>query len=370
MKIDNCKFIPMKQKRIIAHLDMDSFFASVEERDNPRIKGKPIVVGADPLEGKGRGVVSTANYKAREYGIRSALPISKAWQFSEMARRQGEDPAVFLDVDMQKYAQVSRKVMEIIENHSDLVEKASVDEAYFDLSSLGSFEKAKKVCAKIKKEIKDKQKLTASIGLGPNKLIAKIASDMQKPDGLTMVKKEEAEKFLKPLSIRKIPGIGPKSEEKFNSQGVKIVEDLKKYSKDDLRQMMGKWGVELYEKSRGRDSTPVSKDQERKSIGEQETFVEDSLDFKYVFSHMEKMSKDVMARLKNSDFEKFKTVVITVRFSDFQTLTRSHTFKKSSDSQDVLRVEMMRLLMPFFDNRSNPKHKKIRLVGVRIEKLS
>jgi len=357
-------------KRIIAHLDMDAFFAAVEERDNPRIKGKPIVVGSDPMYGQGRGVVSTANYKAREYGIRSAVPISKAWQLSQMAKAQGKPEVVFLDVDFKKYEKASAEIMQIIQKYSPLIEQASIDEAYFDLTQLKTFSKAKKICQEIKKEIKNKQKLTASVGLGPNKLIAKIASDMQKPDGLTMVLPEEAEDFLEPLSIRKIPGIGPQTEKIFWKMGVRTVKELKAISFDIMTNTLGKWGMDLFSKIRGQDDSPLIEEREVKSVGEQETFPKDTLDFKIIFSHLNNLCADVFARFQENGFRKFKTVVITVRFSGFETKTKSHTLPSEARDLKTLKNETLKLMLPFLDRRQNPSQKLIRLIGVRVEKLS
>jgi len=379
MAIDDNKTIKKTHERIVAHLDMDAFFAAIEERDNPRLKGLPIVVGADPMEGYGRGVVSTANYKAREYGIRSALPISKAWQFSQKAKSEGKPEAVFLDGHHYKYSEVSGKIMQIVRNYSKLVEQASVDEAYFDLTEISKVEpsnslrfnlRAKKICNKIKQEIWEKEKLTASIGIGPNKLIAKIASDMQKPDGLTIVTPEKTEEFLEPLNIRKIPGIGPKTEIIFNKKGIYKVRDLKKYSLGDLENMLGMWGREIYRKARGEDDSPIITECEVKSISEQETFQKDTLDFKFIFARMEKLCQDVFRRFKASDFKSYTTVTITVRFSGFETKNRSHTLAKPANTLKALKTESARLLMPFFDSRENPKRKLIRLVGVRVEKLA
>ena len=196
--------------RIIGHLDMDAFFASLEEAGSEIFYGKPIVVGADPKNGQGRGVVSTANYKAREYGIKSALPISKAWQLSQKAKAEGKPEAVFVQPDFERYEKAHEEIFEVIKRHSDLVEPASIDEFYFDLSFAQNFLKAEEICKKIKKEIKGKLKVTCSVGIGPNKLIAKIAAGIKKPDGLFLVLPQDAEKFLEPLSIREIPGIGPK----------------------------------------------------------------------------------------------------------------------------------------------------------------
>lgn len=356
--------------RIIAHLDMDAFFAAAEERDNPRFSGLPIVIGADPKRGRGRGVVSTANYKAREYGIRSALPISKAWRFSEEANRRGLPPAVFLPGDFEKYARISAEIMEIIREYSPLVEEASVDEAYFDLTSAGSFEKSEKICRQIKKEIKEKERLTCSIGIGPNKLIAKIASDFKKPDGLTVVEEKDAEQFLETLPIRKIPGIGPKTEMVFNKIGVKTVSDLKKISKPKLEEMLGKWGIGLYEKARGQDNSPIQIEWTLKSIGEQETFSQDTLEASFILERLNALCQSVAGRLSKEGFKTFKTAGITVRFSDFETKTRAHTLAKTASDARNLQIEALKLLLPFLDKRANPALKPIRLIGVKVEKLN
>ncbi len=355
--------------RIIAHLDMDAFFAAVEERDNPQFKGMPIAVGAEPGQGRGRGVVSTANYKARECGIHSALPISTAWWLSENARMAGKPAVIFLPVDIEKYAAVSGKIMDIVRKYSPKVEEASIDEAYFDMSFTGSFAKAGEICQKIKSEIREKEKLTCSIGIGPNKLIAKIASGVKKPDGLTIVEEKDKENFLAPLAIRKIPGIGPKTEEMFKNKGVNIVRDLKKFSREQLEKMLGKWGLELYEKVRGRDDSPIVEEYEAKSIGEQETFLKDTKDSNFIFGRLNLMCKSIIGRLAAAGFKSFRTVVVTVRFADFQTQTRSHTLAKPTAMQKILEFEALKLLSPFLDKRENPKGKLIRLIGVRVEKL-
>lgn len=356
---------------------MDAFFAAVEERDKPRIKGRPIVVGSDPSEGKGRGVVSTANYKAREYGIHSALPISTAWQLSEKAKKEGKSEAVFLPVDFARYGEVSNSIMKIIGKYSSEVEQASIDEAYFNLSPelveglsvVDSYKKAAAVCKKIKDEIKQKENLTCSVGIGPNKLIAKISSGFKKPDGLTVIKENEAEAFLSPLKIRDIPGIGPKSEIALNKIGVKKVGDLKKISKEKLEEMFGKWGLEIYDKARGVDNSLLVLEWETKSIGEQETFLENTNKADEVIKKAGQLAKQVFSRFKDSNFKSFKTIVITVRFGDFETKTRSHTLKESANSLEILEFEVLKLLLPFLDKRGNPKRKLIRLLGVRVEKL-
>jgi len=391
--------------RIIAHVDMDAFFASIEERDNPRLAGRPIVVGSDPEDGRGRGVVSTANYAARAYGIRSALPISTAWRFSEAARAKGLPPAVFLEVNMQKYARESRRIMEIVRAHvaadagdvaaaadtaAPIIEQASVDEAYVDLSFAGSYERADAIARAIKDEIKMKEHLTASIGIGPNKLIAKIASDRQKPDGLTVVREEDVEKFLEPLGLRTIPGVGPKSEEQFAARGMRTVRDAKRLSRDELTDMMGKWGAELYEKLRGWSDDPLVTEWVQKSISEQTTFDDDVpvngrlKDRKLLERALGELAADVHANLcseiaAGAPFTSFRSVGITVRFADFSTKTRIVTLKeavpagRSASQRSVavktIQFQALRLFMPFLDKRENPDHKAIRLLGVKVERL-
>jgi len=362
--------------RIIAHLDMDAFFAAVEERDTPRWRGLPLIVGADPQEGRGRGVVSTANYKAREYGIHSALPISKAWQFSQWAKQRGEPEAIFVEPDMEKYARVSEEIAKIAREFVPTIERASIDEMYLDLSFSGSYGKAAEFCQKIKKEITDKEKLTCSVGIGPNKLIAKIASDTQKPNGLTVVGADEektctelAEVFLESLFIRQIPGIGPKTEIRLQELGIFLVRDLKKLSLEKLKEKFGKWGEDMYYKARGIDDSPVIEEYEAKSIGEQETFPQNTLDPNFIIGRLTAMCENVIGRMKRDGFKEFRTIALTVRFGGFETKTRAHTLKSPADSADALKKEALKLMMPFFDKRENPSNKLIRLIGVRVEKL-
>jgi DNA polymerase IV (DinB-like DNA polymerase) len=184
---------------IIGHLDMDAFFAAVEERDHPEWRGMPLVVGADPGDGRGRGVVSTANYPARRYGIHSAMPISRAWDLAEAARRRGEPKTLFVTPNFSRYSEFSRRIMALVRRHVPVVQVVGIDEAYLDLGFCQSFREAENLCRKIREEIKAQEGLTASVGIGPNKLVAKIASDHQKPDGLTVVRAEEAEDLAEAL---------------------------------------------------------------------------------------------------------------------------------------------------------------------------
>jgi DNA polymerase IV (DinB-like DNA polymerase) len=355
--------------RIIAHLDMDAFFASVEEREKPYLAGMPVVVGADPLGGQGRGVVSTANYRARKYGIRSAMPISKAWRLSEEAKRRGEPRVIFITPNFQKYSRASSHIMRIIRTHAPEVEAAGIDEAYFDLSFTGSYKKAETVCQKIKKEIKEKESLTASVGIGPNKLIAKIASDVKKPDGLTIVTEAEAADFLAPLPLRKISGVGPKTAELFARKKTHTIADARRFSREELIKILGKWGNALYEKVRGIDDALLEEPHEAKSIGEQETFLKDTKEINLILKHVSKMAGSISRDLARRGFKGFRTVTVTIRFADFETTSRSHTLKTAAASSDVLEREALHLLLPFFDHRKNPEGKLIRLIGLRIEKL-
>ncbi|MEK7162475.1 MAG: DNA polymerase IV [Patescibacteria group bacterium] len=337
--------------RIIGHLDMDAFFAAVEERDREWLRGKPVIVGADPKGGKGRGVVSTANYKAREYGVHSAMPISKAWRLCPNC--------IFLGGNFKKYSEVSEKIMAILRKFSPVVEVASVDEAYFEIN--GDWKEAEKIAKKIKNEILEKEQLSCSVGIGPNKLIAKIASDFKKPDGLTIVAEEEAEKFLEPLPIRKIPGVGPKTEKKLEKMGIKTVKDAKKFSREEL--------PHLYDPIRGQDDSPLVTEWEAKSIGEEETFEEDTKEAPLLVGCFESLLRQMFGRFKKSGFRGFRTISIKVRFGDFETKTRAHTLKAPASNLAVLRKEAMKLFLPFLDRRENPKEKLFRLLGVRVEKL-
>jgi DNA polymerase IV (DinB-like DNA polymerase) len=361
--------------RIIVHVDMDAFYAAVEERYNPELHGRPVVVGADPKAGSGRGVVTTANYKARTFGIHSALPISRAWRLAEAARRRGEAETVFLRPNFRLYREVSTRIMQILEGASDGFEEASIDEAYLDICSAGDFDAAVERMVALKAEIRRKEGLGCSIGIGPNKLIAKIVSSRNKPDGLTVVRLEMVTAFLDPLPIRVIPGIGPKSEAFLHQQNVHTVRELREIAEAMLAEWFGKWGHRLFEKARGIDDEPVSNDWIRKSVGEQETFDEDSHSPSFVTQQIDRMAERVITKLRDKEFTGFRTVTLTVRFSDFDTRNRSHSIKEGipldNDGQALrlLKQKALALLLPFFDSRENPRGKAIRLIGLRVEKL-
>ena len=361
--------------RIIVHIDMDAFYAAVEERYNPELQGLPIAVGADPKEGKGRGVVTTANYTARKFGIHSALPISRAWRLAEAARKRGEPATVFLHPNFPLYREVSARIMRILERAADAFEEASIDEAYLDISSIGNLAAAAERMTALKAEIRERERLGCSVGIGPNKLIAKITSGHKKPDGLTLVRPENVREFLEPLPIRVIPGIGPKSEAFLHGQNIRTVKELSEVPEPRLIEWFGKWGQRLFEKSRGIDDSAVSNDWTRKSIGEQETFEQDIRSPSLVTERLYVMAERVIEKLRQKEFAGFRTVTVTVRFSDFETKNRSHSVKdgialdNGGEALRLLKREALALLLPFFDSRENPRGKAIRLIGLRLERL-
>jgi DNA polymerase IV (DinB-like DNA polymerase) len=359
--------------RIVVHVDMDAFYAAVEERLNPALRELPVVVGADPKEGRGRGVVMTANYRARKFGIRSALPISRAWRFAENARRRDEPATVFIQPNMALYRQVSGRVMALLQQQGDAFEEASIDEAYLDLSSLENFAAARERVMRIKQEIRDREGLGCSVGVGPNKLIAKIASGRQKPDGLTVVAPHEVGDFLAPLPIRVIPGIGPKSAQFLHARSLRTVADLRQVTESDLIEWFGKWGARLFEKVRGVDDSEVSNEWTRKSLGEQETFEQDTRDQAVIAERLNAMAERIIVKLEEKQFAGFRTVTMTVRFADFQTSNRSRSFKDgiAVDDNGSMRLKeaALALIEPFFDARENPRAKAFRLIGLRVERL-
>lgn len=355
---------------------MDAFFAAIEEREHPRLAGRPIVVGADPEEGEGRGVVATANYAARVYGIHSAMPISTAWRLAEEGRRKGGAAVVFMEGDFSKYTEASRRIMSLIRQFSPRIEEASIDEAYFDLSPAGTFRKARGLAGEIKNKIRRSERLTASIGIGPNKMIAKIASDMEKPDGLTVIGDDDEgtssaiiRERLAPLPVRKIPGIGPKTEKELARLSIRTIGDLQRADVARLEEYFGEWGNEMRKKASGAGSTELIEEWEAKSVGEQETFMKDTLDMNILSAALRALAEDVGRRLKQDNFKTFRAIVLTVRFGDFSTKTRSRTLASPVSDPKIIEFEGFRLLMPFLDGRENPERKLIRLLGLRVEKL-
>jgi len=362
-------------ERIILHIDMDYFFAQIEERENPQFKGKPLIVGADPKGGKGRGVVSSASYTARKYGIHSALPISKAFQLCPKA--------IFLPVNIELYQKVSERIMKIVKKYSPQWETVSLDEAYLDLSFLipktcrynqrshflatrkgiweREYKKAENLAKKLKKEIFEKEKLTSTIGIGPNKLLAKMAAEKAKPNGLLVIKPNQVKKFLEPLDIEDLPGIGPKTAEKLRVVGVNKIKELKKLSKSKLKEMFGVVGETIYERVRGIDEEPVTNEKIIKSIGKEHTFEKDTRDPEIIFGTFEEIIKDVYQELIANNFS-FKTITVICRFSGFETHTKSKTLENSTKNLEILKKEAKKLLLKSVIE--NPK--LIRLIGLRV----
>lgn len=339
--------------RIIFHLDMDHFYTAVEERENPALKGKPVIVGADPKEGKGRGVVSTSNYKAREAGVRSGMPISRAWRLCP--------EAVYLPPDFPLYIQASNEVMEIAKNYADKFEQWGIDEAFLDVSERAySFEEAEALAKRLKQEIKEKTNLTASIGVGPNKLVAKVASDFHKPDGLTVVRDEEVEKFLAPLPVRKLLWVGRKTEAKLKPLGIETIGDLARFDPAVLNEMFGVMGVQMHLMARGIDNSEVEQRTGVKSISHETTFEEDTNDTNTVLAAVNALSDDVAEETAEQRLF-FKTVTVKVRFENFETHTASKTLPFMTNRPQDLKKTARELLQAYLE-----QGRKIRLIGVRV----
>jgi DNA polymerase IV (archaeal DinB-like DNA polymerase) len=342
--------------RVILHVDLDAFFPSVEVREHPELKDKPVVVGADPKEGKGRGVVSSASYEARKFGIRSAMPISRAWKLCQ--------DCVYLRPHFDLYIPASNSIMRILKSHADKFEQGGIDEAYLDISSrVKDFDEAEEYAKRIMEEVLEKERLTCSIGLAPNKLVAKIASDFRKPYGLTVVKSEDVQKFLFPLAVRKIPGVGPKTDRALKELNIQTVRDLASAKPEMLTRVFGTWGAKLHELANGIDNSEVVEEYETKSIGRDTTFEVDADDEVQIFQVLDQLAEEVHADVIANGF-KFKTITVRVRYEDFDTHTRSKSLLFSTNDQDILTNTAKRLMAPFI--RGN---KKIRLIGVRVSNL-
>jgi DNA polymerase IV (archaeal DinB-like DNA polymerase) len=292
--------------RIIFHLDMDHFYTAVEERERPEIQDKPVVVGADPKGGKGRGVVSTSNYIARKAGVRSGMPISHAWRLCP--------EAVYLPPNFPLYIKVSEEIMAIARGFAGKFEQWGIDEAFLDVSGkVKDYAEAEALARRIKQEIKAKENLTCSVGVGPNKLIAKVASDFQKPDGLTVVREEEAELFLAPLPVRKLLWVGRKTEAKLKALGVNTIGELEKHDSSTLTAMFGVMGWQMHSMALGVDESEVEEREGVKSISHETTFEEDIADFTMVLGALEELCVDVQKETENQNLL-FKTVTLKIRY--------------------------------------------------------
>ncbi len=341
--------------RIIMHVDLDAFFAAVEERRKPELKGRPVVVGADPKEGRGRGVVSTANYESRRYGIRSGMPIARAYRLCPNA--------VFLPVDFAEYERVSDKVMRILRNYAEKFEQVSVDEAFLDVSGrTKDFDEAKKIGEKIQREVMEKEGLSCSIGIGPNKLVAKIASRHEKPGGITVVESKRVKAFLSRLKPSELWGIGPKTEAGLAELGIKTVGELAEADPQMLLEKFGSLGPQYRLMAQGIDESPVAEEWEVKSVGREHTFEKDVEEPEVVYAALNKLASRVCGELEETGFW-YKTITIKIRFHDFETHTHSKSLPRSTGECRFLEEVGAELLGPFLGG------KKIRLIGLRASGL-
>lgn len=315
--------------RTVLHVDMDAFYAAVEQRDRPSLRGQPVIIGADPRGGAGRGVVSTASYEARRFGVRSAMPISQAYRLCP----QGQ----YLAPDMEKYGRVSEQVMAIVRSLTDQVEPVSIDEAFVDVSDarriLGSGESAAR---RLKEEIRSATALTASVGVAASKLVAKVASDIRKPDGLVVVPPGTEAAFLAPLPIRRLWGVGPKMEERLLVAGVHTIGDLASLAPAALERRLGTHGHDLQLLARGIDDRPVvSNPGEAKSVGHEHTYDTDTADVGRLRRTLLDLADGVARRLRSQGL-RGRTVTLKYRDETFRTLTRASTLASATDASDVL----------------------------------
>lgn len=339
--------------RAILHVDMDAFYASVEQRDRPELRGKPVIVGADP---RGRGVVSAASYEARRYGVHSAMPIGRAYRRCPHG--------AFLPVDMAKYARVSAEIMAILGEFTPLVEPLSLDEAFLDVTgSQELFGPALEIARRIKARVHAEVGLTASAGVAPNKFLAKIASDLRKPDGLVEVRPDEEASFLRDLPISRLWGVGPKAEAALAALGVRTIGQLAGLPRATLVGRFGRTGEHLLELAHGRDDRPVVPWDDPKSIGAEETFDRDTTDLGRLRATLLAQADRVAAELRAQGL-RGRTVTLKVRFADFRTLTRGDTTTApTADGGEIFRrawQALARLERPL----------PVRLVGLSVSGLS
>ena len=342
--------------RAIFHVDLNAFYVSVEVKDNPSLKGLPVVVGADPEGGKARGVVMTCSYEARKLGLKSGMPISTAYRLAPNA--------VYLPPRWERYADVSNQVMALLRGHADKFEQTGIDEGFLDVSDrTKNVEEAKDLAMAIKKEIRDSVGITCSIGVAPNKSLAKIASDRQKPDGLTVVPFDDPKGFLAPLPVAVIPGVGPKMQAFLKEKGIATVGELQKVSGQELMKWFGKTGVWLWGVIQAEERLAVFERDMMKSMSVERTFDEDVEDFEKVYAQADLEARELAERVRDDNVT-FKVVGVKIRFKGFQTFTRETTLTGFTDSEEALRHEA-RVLLKEFEAKKRP----VRLVGVRVSRL-
>lgn len=349
---------PLKNdmSRKIIHIDMDAFFASVEERDNPELAKHPLVIARHPKDTKGRGVVTTCNYKAREYGIHSAMSAKKAYELCPQA--------VFVPGNYQKYREISRQIRAIFHRYTDLIEPMSIDEAYLDVTEnkIGS-KSAIKVARCIQEDIWHELHLTCSAGVSYNKFLAKLASDYRKPHGMTVIMPGEAEAFLKPLPIEKFHGVGKKTIPKMHEMGIFTGEDLYNKSEMELIHAFGKMGYSLYRKVRGIHNSPVVTNRERKSIGKEHTFGESLYSMNQAISQLRLLSESV-ANTASKQEKQGQTVVLKLRYDDYTTITKRQTFPEFIDHKEDIFSKASLLFEDTYE-----EGRGIRLLGITLTNL-
>ncbi len=338
----------------IIHVDMDAFFASVEQLDHPELRGKPVIVGGDP---SGRGVVSTASYEARKFGVRSAMPAFQAIKLCP----QG----IFVKPNFERYHEVSARVMAVLRQHTDLVEPVSLDEAYLDVTRhrLKCADPVR-IAQMIKQSIHAMTGLTASAGVSVNCLLAKIASDQNKPDGLTVVGPDEIQDFLQNLPVRKMPGIGPVTEKRLTAMNIKTCGDLAATGREKLFKAFGKSGVDLWEHANGRDDRGVETEGMPRQHSSEETFRRDVTDVETLKNKLKEFSGDLLEGLKDEGLTG-RTVVLKIKYHDFQQITRSQTLTSAVKNSDELYRVACRLLAEKTDAGKKP----VRLLGLGVSGL-
>ncbi len=343
----------MHEPRFILHIDLDAFYASIEQRDRPDLRGKPVIVGGSPDR---RGVVSTASYEARRFGVHSAMPSRTAQRLCPKA--------IFLPPRFEVYRAVLQQVMAIFKAYTELVEPLSLDEAYLDVTAaVHDLEEAVQLVREIKQQIRSATDLTASAGISFCKFLAKLASDAHKPDGLTVISPEQAPAFLDPLPIDKFFGVGKVTEDKLRELGIQNGADLKRLGEERLHALLGKQGSQLYHFVRGEDDRPVEPTRERKSVGKEVTFERDLVDREHMERVLENLAGQVERRLVELDLAG-RTLTLKVRWSDFRLITRSVSRPNEfRDAQTMIPVLCTLLTQLDGGNRS------VRLLGVSVSNL-
>lgn len=337
--------------RTILHVDMDAFYAAVEQRDHPEYRGKPVVVGSDPKGGKGRGIVSTCSYEARKFGVHSAQPISKAWRLCPHA--------IYVRPDMKKYERVSGCVMGIFLEFTDILEQVSIDEAFLDVTgSSRLFGSGSEIAAKIKNRIQAELHLTASVGIAANKFVAKIASDLKKPDGLVLVEPGREKEFLSPLPIGRLWGVGQKTETLLKQMGLERIGQLSGMRQSELAARLGKTGAHLWKLAQGIDDRSVLPEEGYKSIGHEITFEQDTTDLEVLHKTLLHLTERVAQRLRINE-ARARTIAVKFREADFSTFTRRITLGSPVDTAEKIFPIVRKLLKGLFRNNV-----PVRLIGV------